>query len=155
MRTNPSSTHVARRTVGSLAVLVAFSILAYGSSDAGKESKPSTGAEPGADAPVDLPPFKILDRVTTVRGKKFVLDILVPSFSPATPLKDREQVMRAINATEGYSYVTLYCSKKARRANNDATYAFAKAHPKAMDCWLGVIEDGKFRSNPVRKKGRK
>lgn len=87
------------------------------------------------------PAYKVLFSYSG-KGRKFG-DILVPSFSRATPVETREVVLRAIAAKEGLDDVSLYSSEEAYKANVSAS--FQKSHPDALqNGFLGMLREGKF-----------
>lgn len=91
----------------------------------------------------DLPAYTIIDQAKLISGGKSG-DILITSFSKATPAKVRESVLRRIVRKEGFTEAYLYCTMEAYKANYSSSYL--KAHPNALkEGYLGSLRGGKFR----------
>ncbi len=83
-----------------------------------------------------LPSYTVLETVKLLTGGKSGA-ILVKSFNAKTPNAQREALLRKAMAAEGLSEATLYCSEDAHKA--DQSESFAKSHPRARKCVLGLI----------------
>ncbi len=80
--------------------------------------------------------------VTMPDGRVFGA-VLVPSLSPATPSKDREDIARRICRQERMNDISLYSTEEAYKADYSTSYR--ESHPDAMNTgFLGSIRDGKF-----------
>ncbi len=94
-----------------------------------------------------LPGYRVLFKIrvpdiTMPDGRVFG-DVLIPSLSPATPSKEREDIARRICRQERMDDISLYSTEEAYEANMSAIYR--ESHPDAMNTgYLGLIKDGKF-----------
>lgn len=88
------------------------------------------------DKPVDraasdkLPEYTVLMAREAMNHSDKFGDVLIPSYSRSTPASEREATARAIASKEGFTELSLYCTKEARQANLD--WAYSEAHPEAL-----------------------
>ena len=83
-----------------------------------------------------LPKYTIIETVKLMGGGKHG-DVLVPTYSKKTPVAEREALLQHVMKAEGFTEASLYCSKDAQKA--DSSEKFAKSHPRARDCSLGLV----------------
>jgi len=89
-----------------------------------------------------LPEYIILDKINLINGNAYA-DILIESFSRATPVNERETTIKAIAKKENLQEISLYSTKNAQKATFSSS--FAKTHPNALkNGYLGTFEEGNF-----------
>lgn len=91
-----------------------------------------------------LPHYKILFQVKLMSGTGEYGEILIQSYSKATPTEEREKTLRKIIKKEGFVSAALYSTEDAYKANSSES--FSKANPNALkNGYLGQItEQGIF-----------
>ncbi|MFC1601435.1 hypothetical protein ACFL34_03715 [Candidatus Sumerlaeota bacterium] len=89
--------------------------------------------EPSKERDLTLPEYEVL-----LYG-----DVLIPSFSRATPATTRESVARAIAKQDRLKDASFFSTRDAYQANMSASYL--RSHPDAMKKgFLGSLRNGKF-----------
>jgi hypothetical protein len=113
-----------------------------------KISQVSREKEPAP--PDDLfPTYEVLHTVGELRGCRTYGEVLLPSATPATPMKELAEYAKLIARKEGFDSMTLYRTLDARQAHYSMVYA--DAHPDALtEGLLGVYDRGRFKPHKSR-----
>lgn len=96
-----------------------------------------------------LPPYDVLHSVGELKGRRTYGEILLPTLSPATPMKELVEYAKMIARQEGFDSMTLYCTLEAQEAHYSMDYA--DSHPAALlEGLLGVYDRGRFKPGKSR-----
>lgn len=97
-------------------------------------SKQQTEKVPEQIAEQPLPEYEVIQKKNRPVGGLHA-EVLIPSFSHATPVDTQRQVAKAIADKEGCNTVNIYATREAQQAMNSVAY---KAdHPDAAKGYLG------------------
>ena len=101
-------------------------------------------SRPALSPKMALPKYEVIDKMK--RGDCVMHgDVLVASYTPTTPVADRERTAKSIAAKEGLDDLFLYSTRDAYKAAYSDS--FKKEHPAASAGYLGRWRDGKFTPN--------
>ncbi len=91
-----------------------------------------------------IPGYEVLDETKLSDGSgEICVEVLVESLSRATPVAERERIARVIAARQSTTYVLLYCTRIAMKANY--SLKAKNANPGALeDGFLGEFRHNKF-----------
>ena len=100
----------------------------------GKATTAPPMSRPALSPKMALPKYEVIDKMKRPVGGMHG-NILVPSFSRATPVAEQQRIAKTIAEKEGCNTVNIYSTREAYKAMNSAAYL--KAHPEDSTGYLG------------------
>ena len=96
----------------------------------------------GAGAP---PQYEVLRAVSEFSSTRIYAEVLIPGLPRDMPPKKLKRIAKAIAEHEGFSSMTVYRTRLARRAHY--SMEFADAHPEALaEGFVGDYRRGRFKA---------